>query len=126
VGEMSDRIVLKGMQFHGYHGVMPEERELGQLFIVDVEMCCDLREAGETDDLTKTVDYSQVFELVKGIVTTGEPYLLIEALAERIAGSVLAEFPVPEVLVRVKKPHAPLKGIFSDVTVEIRRPGNAG
>jgi dihydroneopterin aldolase len=125
VGRMSDRIVLNGMQFYGYHGVMPEEQELGQPFIVDVEMYCDLREAGEKDDLTKTVDYSQVFELVKGIVT-GEPYLLIEALAERIAGSVLAEFPVPEVLVRVKKPHAPLKGIFSDVSVEIRRSGNVG
>ncbi|HHV34472.1 MAG TPA: dihydroneopterin aldolase, partial [Syntrophomonadaceae bacterium] len=98
VGEISDRIALNGMKFYGYHGVMPEEQELGQLFIVDVEMSCDLREAGEKDDLTKTVDYSQVFELVKGIVT-GEPYLLIEALAERIAGSVLAEFPVPEVLV---------------------------
>ncbi len=125
MGRMSDRIVLNGMQFYGYHGVMPEEQELGQPFIVDVEMYCDLREAGEKDDLTKTVDYSQVFELVKGIVT-GEPYLLIEALAERIAGSVLAEFPVPEVLVRVKKPHAPLKGIFSDVSVEIRRSGNVG
>ena len=125
MGEISDRIALNGMKFYGYHGVMPEEQELGQLFIVDVEMSCDLREAGEKDDLTKTVDYSRVFELVKGIVSK-ERYMLIEALAERIAASVLAEFAIPEVLVRVKKPHAPLKGIFSDVSVEIRRPGNAG
>ncbi|MGB4503398.1 MAG: dihydroneopterin aldolase [Syntrophaceticus sp.] len=123
VAEVSDRIILKGMQFYGYHGVMPAEQELGQPFIVDLEMCCDLREAGEKDDLNKTVDYSSVFELVKGIVT-GEPYLLIEALAERIAGSVLAEFPITEVLVRVRKPHAPLKGIFADVSVEIRRTAN--
>ncbi len=123
--EAADRIILNGMQFYGYHGVMPAEQELGQPFIVDLEMYCDLREAGEKDDLTKTVDYSHVYELVQGIVT-GEPFQLIEALAERIAAVVLAEFPLKQVLVRVRKPHAPLKGIFTDVAVEIRRFKNAG
>jgi dihydroneopterin aldolase len=124
VDEISDRIILKGMRFYGYHGVMPAERELGQPFVVDLELRCDLREAGETDDLARTVDYSRVFELVKGIVAGG-PYLLIEALAERIAASLLAGFPVREVSVRVSKPQAPLKGIFTDVAVEIRRSAHA-
>jgi dihydroneopterin aldolase len=120
VGEQYDRIILNGMQFYGYHGVMPAEQELGQPFIVDLELSCDLREAGRKDDLTKTIDYSQVFELTQQIVT-GEPCLLIETVAERIAASVLGEFPVVEVLVRVRKPHAPLKGFFADAAVEIRR-----
>lgn len=115
-----DRIILNGMQFYGYHGVMAAEQELGQPFIVDLEMYCDLQEAGERDDLTKTVDYSEVFALVQRIVT-GERFQLIEALAERIAAEVLACFPINEVVVRVKKPHAPLKGLFTDVVVEIRR-----
>ncbi|HHY40935.1 MAG TPA: dihydroneopterin aldolase [Syntrophaceticus sp.] len=115
-----DRIILNGMQFYGYHGVMPAEQELGQPFIVDLEMYCDLQEAGERDDLSRTVDYSEVFALVQRIVT-GERFQLIEALAERIAAEVLSGFPLSEVVVRVKKPHAPLKGIFTDVVVEIRR-----
>jgi dihydroneopterin aldolase len=116
----SDRIILNGMQFYGYHGVMAEEQELGQPFIVDLEMYCDLKDAGEKDDLTRTVDYSRVFEQVQRIVT-GERFQLIEALAERIAAEVLAEYPLDELVVRVKKPHAPLRGIFTDVVVEIRR-----
>ncbi|MGB9805063.1 dihydroneopterin aldolase, partial [Desulfofundulus sp.] len=32
-----DRVILKGMEFYGYHGVLPEERRMGQRFIVDVE-----------------------------------------------------------------------------------------
>ncbi|AFV12843.1 dihydroneopterin aldolase FolB [Thermacetogenium phaeum DSM 12270] len=117
-----DRIIINGMEFYGYHGVLPAERELGQPFIIDLEISCDLKEAGESDDLAKAVDYNRVFEAVKKIVT-GEPFSLIEALAERIAEAVLAEYPVAEVLVRVKKPHAPLKGTFSYVAVEISRGG---
>lgn len=118
-----DRIILKGMQFYGYHGVLPEEKELGQPFIVDLELCCDLREAGLSDDLSKTVDYSRVFTMVEGIVTR-EPFQLIESLAERIAAVILKEFPVARVLVRVRKPHAPLRGIFTDLAVEITRGGD--
>lgn len=116
----ADRIILKGMQFYGCHGVLPEERELGQPFIVDLELYCDLKEAGLGDDLSKTVDYSRVFTVVEGIVT-GKPCKLIESLAERIARLILEEFPVDRVLVRVRKPHAPLRGIFTDVAVEITR-----
>lgn len=115
-----DKIIISGMEFFGYHGVLPAEQELGQRFIVDVEMTCDLEAAGRSDDLSKSVDYSRVFDLVAGIVT-GRPYKLIEALAERIAGEILAGFAVEEVLVRVKKPQAPLGGVFSWVAVEITR-----
>lgn len=115
-----DKIIIRGMEFFGRHGVLPAEQELGQRFIVDVEMTCDLGEAGRSDDLGRSVDYSRVFELVAGIVT-GKPYKLIEALAERIAREILSGFSVDEVLVRVKKPHAPLRGVFSWVGVEITR-----
>lgn len=118
---VNDQILLKGMKFYGYHGVLPQEQELGQLFIVDLEIRCDLREAGQNDDLAKTVDYSQVFELVKGIVI-GEPFKLLEALAERIAASLLDEYLfIEEILVRVYKPQAPINGVLSHVAVEIRR-----
>jgi dihydroneopterin aldolase len=115
-----DRIILSGMQFYGYHGVLPSESALGQVFVVDLEMRCSLAEAGISDDLTQTIDYSRVFTQVQRIVG-GECYQLIEALAERIAGVVLDDYPVSEVVVRVKKPHISLGGVFDHVAVEISR-----
>lgn len=115
-----DKIILEGMEFFGYHGARPEEKTLGQRFIVDVELFLDLRQAGETDNLDYTVNYAQVFELVQSIVC-GRSRQLIESLAEAIAGALLAQFPVDEVLVRVKKPQAPLPGRFAWAAVEIVR-----
>lgn len=99
---------------------MPQERELGQPFVVDVELNFDLSAAGKTDDLSRTVDYARVYAEVEAVVT-GDPCRLLEALAEKIAAKVLRVFPVKQVTVRVKKPRAPLPGIFSYVAVEITR-----
>lgn len=116
-----DRIVLSGMRFYGYHGVYPEESRLGQAFLVDVELYADLREAGQRDDIRKTVDYGKVYLTVKAMVE-GEPFKLIEALAESVASRVLAEHPLArEVVVRIHKPKAPIPGPIDEVTVEIRR-----
>jgi dihydroneopterin aldolase len=116
-----DRIVLKGMRFHGRHGFMPQERDLGQVFEVDVEMSLDLEPAGKQDDLTLTVNYAEVFGLVEEVVT-GRPCRLIESVAEQIAGLLLKGFSsVRLVKVTVKKPLAPVKGVFDYMAVEVTR-----
>ncbi len=115
-----DKIILEGMEFYAYHGVLPGEQELGQRFVVDLELRGYLHIPGRFDDLGATIDYAQVFGLVREIVEK-ERYQLLEALAERIAQAVLEQYGPEEVLVRVKKPHAPLGGIFSYVGVEIVR-----
>lgn len=103
-----DRILLEGMTFHGRHGTLPAERELGQPFIVDVEMNLDLSPAGTTDDLTKTVDYGEVHRQAKEIVE-GEPVGLTETLAERISAAILEAHPLVETTrVKVSKPHVRL------------------
>lgn len=61
----SDRVLLSGLLFHAHHGVLPAERDLGQKFRVDVTLDVDTRDAGCTDDLTRTVDYAAVYECVK-------------------------------------------------------------
>ncbi len=115
-----DKIVMSSMSFYGYHGVLPQERELGQLFVVDVELQLDLRIAGESDDPSKTVSYADVYEVVRQVVT-GSPSKLIEAVAEQIAFELLQQFDVQQVMVRVKKPAAPVPGQFSYMAVEIVR-----
>jgi 7,8-dihydroneopterin aldolase/epimerase/oxygenase len=116
-----DRIILDGMVFYGYHGVNQAERELGQRFVVDVELALDLSQAGLSDDLALTVNYATVFKAAREVVE-GEAADLIETVAERLAGALLGRFPVEAVRIRVKKPWAPIKG--SDVNwvaVEITR-----
>jgi dihydroneopterin aldolase len=117
-----DLIILEAMHFFGYHGTLAAERDLGQRFVVDVELRCDLRAAGETDNLDKTVDYSQVYHRVRQIVE-GPPVLLTETVAERIAAAVLADHLIVEsVRVRVCKPQVRLEGgVLGGSAVEITR-----
>ncbi len=116
-----DRIIVQGMVFYGYHGVNPEERALGQRFEVDLELELDLSPAGLSDDLARTVNYASAYKLAKEVVE-GQPYNLIEAVAERLAAAMLSRFPVEGVRVRLRKPWAPVKGSVLDaVAVEIVR-----
>jgi 7,8-dihydroneopterin aldolase/epimerase/oxygenase len=117
-----DRIVLEGMVFHGRHGTLPAERELGQPFVVDVELRLDLRPAGLSDDLAQTVDYGEVHRLAREIVE-GTPVNLTETIAERIASAVLEDHPsVNAVRVRVAKPHVRLDDtVLAGSAVEILR-----
>ena len=117
---MMDKITLSGLKFWGYHGFLPEEKVLGQHFIIDLVMEADLQPAGKQDDLSLTINYGAVYEVIKAVVEE-ERYDLIEALAERIAQKVLAGFAVITVTVTVNKPHAPIPGNFDNVAVEIRR-----
>jgi dihydroneopterin aldolase len=118
----SDKIILEGMVFFGYHGTRPEETTLGQRFVVDVTLFLDLRAAGETDDLAATVDYSEVHRQARAIVE-GPPFKLTEAVAERIAATVLADHPaLSAVGVRVRKPHVRLGDtVLAGSVVEILR-----
>lgn len=118
-----DRIALRGLKFFGYHGVLQEEKVLGQAFIVDIDLYADLCKAGKTDQVEDTINYAEVYARIKTIVKM-EKYNLIERLAERIAATVLSEFTCEAVCVTVHKPQAPIPGIFEDAFVEIYREKN--
>jgi dihydroneopterin aldolase len=117
-----DRILLEDMFFYGHHGTLPAENALGQPFVVSIELRLDLRPAGSSDDLTKTVDYSEVHRMARGIVQ-GPPVRLIETLAERIAAGTLDHHPAVEaVKVKVAKPHVRLGDtVLAGSAVEILR-----
>ena len=114
------RIEILGIRGHGYHGVLPDERRDGQEFSVDVVLEVDTTVAAAMDDLSHTVDYGAVAVLVHEHIT-GEPHLLIEALADRIAEALIALERVDVVEVSVHKPHAPIAVPFTDVIVRVRR-----
>ena len=120
---MTDRIILSKMVFEGRHGVTDGERAKAQPFEVDVEIHLDTRPAGLADDLSKTVDYADAFEICRSVVE-GPSRRLIETIAEEIAQKLLARsesLGASEVVVRVRKPRAPLPGRLDHAAVEIRR-----
>jgi dihydroneopterin aldolase len=118
---MPDRILLHGIQFYGYHGVHEEERRLGQRFLVDVELHLDLAASGSRDDVSATVDYSQVHAAVVEIGTR-QQFKLLETLASCIASTLLERFAIRQVTVRATKPAPPLPGLLAGVSVELTRP----
>lgn len=115
-----DAVELRGITAVGHHGVFEHERRDGQPFVVDITLHLDLQPAGLSDDLARTAHYGELAELVHGIIE-GEPFDLIEALAETIAAAVLSTFPVSAVDVTVHKPKAPIEVLFGDVAVTLRR-----
>ncbi len=117
---MSDRIVLSDMAFYGYHGVLPEEQEQGQVFTVDVAVEADLHRAGHTDDLADSLDYRDVYARVREVIT-GARFRLLEAVAEAVAHRVLELDRVQAVTVCVRKPHVRLGGPLSHTAVEVTR-----
>lgn len=117
-----DYIHVKDMQFWGNHGVFPEETRLGQRFRLNVSLALSLEQAGKTDDLTKSVNYGDVFARCQTIME-GEPVQLLETLAERVASHLLAAYAdiVTGCRVEVIKPDPPIPGHYKEVSVEITR-----
>ena len=115
-----DKIILNGIQFHGYHGVAEAERQLGQKYEIDLELMTDLSAAGKTDDLTRTIDYAQVVQRVIEIGTQ-QSFQLFEALAETVAEAIFSQFEIEEVRITVKKLSPPIESTLTYAGVEIHR-----
>jgi len=113
------KITLTGLTFYGYHGASKAEKELGQRFVIDLEIESDLEEAANSDNLEHTINYVEIFELVKEIVESGSKNLL-ETLANSIAIKILSRFDVESISVKISKPAPPVPNVnFSSFGVEV-------
>ncbi len=116
---MTGIIRIKNAIFYGYHGVYASEQNSGGKFEVDVELYCDISNVMLTDSLKSTVDYEQVYNFLKDLITEKKFYL-IESLAYRIADGLIKKFEkVQKVIVRVRKPSPPVGGVVDCVEVEV-------
>jgi dihydroneopterin aldolase len=115
-----DVLTLTGLEVFAHHGVFDFERENGQLFVLDVQLWLDTAGAAGGDDLAQTVHYGELAEEIAAAVAN-DPVDLIETLAERVAGVVLAHPPVRQTRVVVHKPDAPIRVPFADVSITITR-----
>ncbi|MBS0965812.1 dihydroneopterin aldolase [Acetobacter okinawensis] len=118
-------LFLKNMVLDAHIGVFPHEQGVTQRIRVSVHFGVDDRTDLEVgpDDLSRTVSYERVVQLVHRIVREGH-VRLVETLAERIASGVLADDRVRVVRVRIEK-----LDVFEEIEavgVEIeRRPASA-
>lgn len=115
-----DSLCLRGIEAYGYHGVLPEERVLGQTLIVDLKVGCDLRRAGLTDDLESSISYVDLAQIVQDVVANTH-FKLLEAVAEAIAVQVLALPKAERVHVRIEKPRPPIPRFKGTISIEIVR-----
>ena len=95
-------IELAGLELHGRHGVLEEERREGQRFLFDLSLDVPA-DAARSDRIDDAVDYRDVVATVRA-VSDGHAYALLEALAAAVAEALLARFPLRRVRVRVRKP----------------------
>ncbi|MGD9798505.1 MAG: dihydroneopterin aldolase [Acidimicrobiia bacterium] len=118
---MNDRIELRGLRFAALVGALPEERDRHQPIEVDVDVEADLAVAGGSDLLADTIDYGALCAAVEAEVGAGHVALL-ERLAERLAGAVLAaDGRVAAVTVAVRKLRPPVPQHLDTSGVRIRR-----
>ena len=114
----SMHIRLSGLQFHAFHGVLPQERVVGADYTVSLRLATDFRKAAEHDDLQGTVNYAEVYEAVKQEMAL--PSQLVEHVAWRIGRRILHDFPsVSTAEVAVYKQNPPMGAQCEQVGVEI-------
>jgi dihydroneopterin aldolase len=116
-----DKIIIEDLEVYAYHGVHPEEKKLGQLFLITLMLSLDLGKAAASDDLGDTANYSKVCGLVKTILQS-EKYDLIETAANKVIEGVFHEYAdIRSVKVLLKKPWAPMGHHLKYVAVEMER-----
>ncbi|WP_300386234.1 2-amino-4-hydroxy-6-hydroxymethyldihydropteridine diphosphokinase [Clostridium sp.] len=116
-----DKLYLKKVEIFANHGVFQEEKNLGQKFILSLEIELDLSLASKTNDLTKSVHYGELCHKIEEEFKK-KSYDLIETAAEKIAEFILYNYnQVKNVKVLLEKPWAPIGRHLDTAAVEIKR-----
>ena len=111
-------IELKGMHFHAFHGCIEEEKENGNQFVVDFRCRYGIRQAAIQDDLSLTLDYSKIYDLVAAQMS--QPSNLLENVAARIFDAILQAYPeIEEMELKVTKLNPPVDGMTDSASVTL-------
>jgi dihydroneopterin aldolase len=115
-----DIIRLKNMNFYGYHGVYDFEKEQGTNFEIDLELFTALSKSSKSDKIKDTINYEEVYELVKKEFGS-KSYFLLEKLADSISRSIFKAYKIDKLIIRVRKIDAPIDGKLDSVEIELKR-----
>ena len=115
-----DKVRILNLKIPARHGVYEFEKDKDSIFEIDVEMHTDLSIAGQTDDLNDTINYNKAVSVITDIFTQKD-YHLIEAVGQTICNKLLADFKIQKVVIKIRKPHAPIMANLDTVEVELVR-----
>lgn len=115
---MTSLIELIGMEFHAFHGCLSEERLKGARYLVDFSCEYDTRRATKSDNLKDTLDYSEIYNIVKKEMDI--PSNLLEHVAGRIAAAIRKAHPeIPTFVIKISKENPPVGGKTAWASVSI-------
>lgn len=113
---MISKIELTDLRFYAYHGVLPQETEVGNHFIVNITIIAPLEKAIAGDELADTINYASVYQIIEKEM--GIPSRLLEHVAGRILHSIKRTFPrITELIVKVSKLNPPFGGDLYSASV---------
>jgi dihydroneopterin aldolase len=114
-----DAILLEGIEVPSALGVSAAERRMRRPVRIDLELGRSLREAGSSDKIRDTLDYTEVYRVVEEVAGSGE-HRLVEALGERVVAALFARFDLEWITITVRKPK-PLAGVLEHTGVRLHR-----
>jgi dihydroneopterin aldolase len=115
-------IRMQNCAFFARHGLLEEEKTMGQRFYVDAVLTVEPDKPLQDDDMEGTVDYGGAFTVIEAMVT-GARHFLIEALAWDIGKALGEKFPqIRRAEITVRKPNAPVRGVLDHVEVTVAWP----
>ena len=111
-------IHLKGVRLYAYHGVDPQETAVGAYFLVNLKLKTDFSRAAQTDDLSGTVSYADIYQVIKNEMQV--PSQLLEHVCQRMAQRIFNDFPTIEELdIKLFKENPPMGAQAERVGVEM-------
>lgn len=115
---MKTYIYLKEVRFHAFHGVMPQEKSVGADFTISLRIRYDFSKAFKTDDVADTLNYAEIYNLVKEEMM--KPSKLLEHVAGRIINRLLQTYPTIEGIdLTLNKDNPPMGADSQGAGVEI-------
>lgn len=110
------KIHLEAIQLFAYHGCLPEEALIGSNYTIDVMMETDFTAAALADDLSQTIDYCVVFNIVKEEMAIRAN--LLENVAIRMVNRLKRELKdLNKVAITVTKLNPPMNGNVKGVSI---------
>lgn len=113
------KIKVSNIKVYANHGCLKEETIIGSDYLVNVEVDANLKKASQTDNLSETVDYVQINQIVKEEMSI--PSKLLEHVAQRILHRIFEEISIAtKVKVAVSKMNPPIGGDVQEVTIILK------
>lgn len=115
---MKCSVFIEDMRLHAYHGVMEQERVVGNDYAVTLRVDYPAEDAISNDNLAGTISYADLAAIIKHEMSIASA--LVEHVAGRIAEHIKRDYPLAGVIyIKVKKLAPPMQADCNGAGVEL-------